>query len=67
MAGFAERFRNEGMQQGEVQALKKLVQLKFGQLPDWAEEQINTASLEQLETWIERILTAENLEDLLNQ
>ena len=42
MAGFAERFRNEGMQ-------------------------INTASLEQLETWIERILTAENLEDLLNQ
>jgi len=67
MAGFAERFRNEGMQQGEAQALKKLVQLKFGQLPDWAEEQINTASLEQLETWIEHILTAESLENLLNQ
>ena len=32
-----------------------------------AEPQINTASLEQLETWIEHILTAENLEHLLNK
>lgn len=73
MTGLAERLRNEGIQQGmqqgmqlgEAQALRKLIQLKFGSLPDWAEEQINSANLEQLEAWIAHILTAETLERLL--
>ena len=48
MATLSERLRAEGMQkgmqqgmqQGEAAALKKLINLKFGELPHWAEEKI---------------------------
>lgn len=57
--------RQEGRQQGEVLILKKLVQLKFGELPSWAEIKIVTADTEQLERWAERILNASSLNELL--
>jgi len=71
MAGLTERFRNEGIQQGrqyEAQhILRKLVGLKFSELPEWAEESLKAASLEELETWIENILTANSLDALISK
>jgi hypothetical protein len=71
MATLSERLRAEGMQkgmqQGEAAALKKLINLKFGELPHWAEEQIQSAGLPELEVWLEAILTSDTLESLLNR
>ena len=82
MASFAERFRNEGkdlgiqqgleqglktgVQLGIVDSLNKLIHLKFGSIPAWAEEKISNATQTELDRWLEQILTAESLEDLLN-
>ena len=77
MAGLAERLRTEGIQQGMQQGmqqgrqheaqnmLRKLLMLKFGELPSWADTQIETASIEQLETWMEGILSTDTLEALI--
>jgi flagellar biosynthesis/type III secretory pathway protein FliH len=79
MATLSERLRAEGMQkgmqqgveqgmqQGEAAALKKLISLKFGELPHWAEEHIQSAGLPELEVWLEAILTSDTLESLLNR
>ena len=75
IATLSERLRAEGMQkgmqqgmqQGEAAALKKLINLKFGELPHWAEEQIQSAGLPELEVWLEAILTSDTLESLLNR
>lgn len=59
----------QGQQQGRSQALRqtleKLIQLKFGSLPqDWA-LRIQQADNSQLELWTERILFADSIESLL--
>ena len=55
----------EGRQEGQVLTLLKLIQLKFGDCPEWADQQIHQATDSQLQGWIEKILTAESIEDLL--
>ena len=79
MATLSERLRAEGMQkgmqqgveqgmqQGEAAALKKLINLKFGELPHWAEEKIQSAGVPELEVWLEAILTSDTLESLLSR
>ena len=57
----------KGRQEGEAIALKKLINMKFGSLPIWAETQITNADTSQLDIWIENILTAESLETLFGK
>ena len=58
----------QGMQQGEQKGFAKLValqlQLRFGPMPEWAQERLSTASEEQLTQWAGAILTAQSLDDL---
>ena len=42
----------------------KQLKLKFGTAPDWAEDKINSASKEQLDSWIERVLTVDSIDNL---
>jgi len=70
--GLAQLLREEGRQEGEIrgevkgeaQTLSKLIQLKFGELPAWAEASITQADKAQLDQWVERILFVESLEQL---
>ena len=62
-----EQGMQQGMQQGEAAALKKLISLKFGELPRWAEAQIQSAGVPELEVWLEAILTSDTLESLLSR
>jgi len=61
--------RQEGEQKGEHKGiqgtLRKLITLKFGELPAWADERLTQASDAQLDVWVARILTADSLEGLL--
>ncbi len=57
----------QGMQQGVVKTLTNLIQLKFGNVPEWARQRVEQASQEQLERWTAAILTADSLESMLGQ
>ena len=39
--------------------------LKFGELPEWADQKTKNASTTQLEQWMEQLLTANTLQELL--
>lgn len=56
--------RQEGRQEGEAQLLLRLLAKRFGQLPPWVVERLEKASIEQLESWCERILDAQTLENI---
>jgi len=53
-----------GEVQGEAKTLLKLFKLKFGLVPEWVEEKVNSAEIAQLDLWVENILTAESLDSL---
>ncbi len=67
MSAFADRFIEQGVQQGEARTLLRLLDQKFG--PEAAQahrERIEAAELEQLEAWLDRILTAETPETIFH-
>jgi len=70
MSRFAERFREEGMQQskhqGEALVLERQLRLKFGALPDEVQHRIERTSEQTLLAWSERVLTASRLDEVLH-
>jgi predicted transposase YdaD len=56
--------RAEGRAEGAGRVLLKQLTLKFGPLQDSVVARLQTASLEELELWTERILSASTLEDV---
>jgi len=54
--------RIEGHVEGESSLLKKLLEHRFGMLPQWATEQLVNAKEEELEVWAKAIFTAPTLE-----
>lgn len=52
--------RQEGRQEGEASALARLLERRFGVLPDAARERIAAASLEQLDAWFDAAIDAES-------
>jgi predicted transposase YdaD len=68
--GFQEghlKGRQEGRQEGESRVVRKLLQSRFGALPEWVEHRLAAAGTEDLERWAERVLTAESLEQVLGR
>jgi len=65
--------RTEGRQEGRYEGrqaearaiLTKLIQRRFGELPDWALTQLKRAEPEQLEAWAEQIFDAADVTTLL--
>ena len=56
----------QGIQQGIQQMLLRQVRRRFGvEVDPHVEQRIATASVEQIETWSERVLTAATLAELL--
>ena len=58
--------RQEGKREGRLEEASRLVRrllmLRFGGLPDWAEDRLRQASTTDLERWADRILEAATLE-----
>ena len=55
--------KREGLHQGFSKAVALQLQLRFGPVPDWAQERLASASEEQLVIWTGAILTATSLQD----
>ncbi len=62
-----EEGKKEGKKEGIQQGIGLFVQLinRFGPLPDWATQQMLSASPEQLDRWSERVLKAESIQGVL--
>ncbi len=60
------RGREEGRQEGEASAVTRLLEHRFGPLPDAAKARIASADLPTLQAWSLRILDAGSIGDVLN-
>ncbi|MEX1364584.1 MAG: hypothetical protein AB1Z98_15770 [Nannocystaceae bacterium] len=58
--------RNEGKREANAQTLLKQLRLRFGRVPEATRAQIEAARPEQLDVWLERVLTAKTLEEVLS-
>jgi hypothetical protein len=56
-----------GRMEGESRLLRKMIEIKFGAMPEWAESVLQSADSQQIDLWAESILTAESLEALLGK
>jgi hypothetical protein len=50
-----------GRQEGEATLLHRQLARRFGPLPDWVDDRLRRASIEELETWGDRVLDAAEL------
>ena len=57
--------RQDGIQQGELRILRRLLEKRFGPIPAWVEERLVGRSADDLEALSVRLLEAQSLEDLL--
>lgn len=60
-----EEGRSEGRSEGRVETLLKLLQLRFGPPSDVDVARVRAGSLDELDAWTERVLTADSIEDVL--
>ncbi len=69
MSSFAERFIHQGVQkgqqQGEAVMLLRLLQLKFGDVPEAVRGEIESADAQTLLEWSDRVLTANSIEEAI--
>ena len=70
MTGFAERFIQQGiqqgMQQGEAKILIRLLSRRFGELSEETRRKIESADVDTLLRWSDRVLTATTLDEVLH-
>jgi hypothetical protein len=59
--------RVEGLLEGESKLLKRLLERRFGTLPSWASDKINSAVEQDFECWCDAVLTAPTLEAVFNK
>ena len=62
-----EQAVHEGRHEGVEGTLRKQIALKFGELPEWADTRLASATDDQLDNWVAQILTADSLEVLLGR
>jgi predicted transposase/invertase (TIGR01784 family) len=60
------RGRREGQREGQRGVLLKQLRVRFGDVPERMLERVNSATVEQLDHWAERILTAGSIEEVLD-
>jgi hypothetical protein len=63
--GFKEGIQ-QGMQQGKYKLLERILIGRFGALPEWAIQRLESATPEQLDRWAERVLMSESPQGVLS-
>ncbi|MBF0181170.1 MAG: DUF4351 domain-containing protein [Magnetococcales bacterium] len=57
--------RQDGIQIGERNTLLRLLTRRFGDLPAEVHAKVNAAEMDTLESWIDQVLDAHSLNDVL--
>lgn len=65
-AQWKQAWTAEGERTGEANALLRLLEHRFGPVPDSARHRIDTAELTELQSWTVRVLDAANIDDVLH-
>ncbi len=52
--------------EGKASLLKRLLRRRFTDLPTWIDERLEKANQYELESWADRVLDAERLEDVFS-
>jgi hypothetical protein len=60
-----EEGRQQGLREGELAILRRLIEKRFGAIPTWAEEKLTSRPTADLEDLSVRVQDAQSLEDLL--
>jgi hypothetical protein len=55
----------EGLREGELTVLRRLIEKRFGAIPSWVEERLAGQSTVELVDLSVRVLDAQSIEDLL--
>ena len=61
-----EEGRREGRAEGRAEVLVRQLRVKFGEVPEEALARLRSASIDQLDSWAERVLTANSIEEALS-
>jgi hypothetical protein len=61
----AEKWFTQGEAKGKAESLRKLLTLKFGELPQAIAQRLATASEPELDLFIERVLSAATLDQVI--
>ncbi len=56
-----------GRQEGESNLLLRLLKRRFGAVPEWVSARLNQANTDLLETWGDRVLDAQSLEEVFGE
>jgi len=57
----------QGIEQGNRQLVTRLLRLRFGELPAWAEQRVLDGTASDIDRWAERVLTASTVEEALSR
>jgi hypothetical protein len=64
--GLVQLLREEGRQTGEAELFLRLAKMKFDNVPDDIEQKVKAATSQQLLTWSEKLLTADDLGEIFD-
>ena len=64
---FLNSIQNIGIAKGRAETLSRLLERKFGKLPAWAKMRVKNAAPEQIQEWLDSVLTAATLEETLGR
>ncbi|PPK51799.1 Rpn family recombination-promoting nuclease/putative transposase [Marinobacter persicus] len=67
LESWAKQEQQRGRHEGVEAMLRKQINLKFGELPEWADQRLKNATDEQLDEWVMQILSADSLTALLGE
>ena len=62
---FKERIHEEGRAEGRTDVLRRLLELRFGALPEDVSARLQAATQDQIDRWTERFVTADSLSAVL--
>ena len=62
-----QKGRTEGLREGVRKTLLKQLRTRFGEVPDGTVARIQTADDQELDTWIDRVIPAATLDEVLAQ
>ncbi len=56
----------QGLQQGQMRLLARLLTQRFGELPRWVDERLKSATEVEIQTWSDAILTSPSIDDVFS-
>ncbi len=59
-----EKGMKKGILRGEISVLRRQLKRRFHRIPDWAEERLERASRKELESWADRVIEAQAIEEV---